>query len=987
MPALYASDTAFLVLRVGGAIIDTTPPTPVTDLNSTPEFVTGLNDEGGGKIRLEWTAPVDMPDERPVYSYIIRYATFSIYDVSSDTTAWWNHASVKTITSPIKDPIWGIPATGLPHSYQSYTLTGLNPSQLYWFGIQSLDNVFNHSALDDKARYITYQSSTYASTSSQPPAPLSDLLAQPTDGVPGSIKLTWTAMGNDYTSNRIIDGKYRIVYSTVVPPLIDAEQLKQDPLAYWNYAQQIIISTSNVYPGENQTVYINNLNTGVTYYFLSWTSDEWFGRNNWSYQSNTGASRAFNYYPPDEINNLLIDTYASTDISSATYVALTWRNPQVSDVRGFDGVKILYSTETYPSDLSHSQSITLSGLTPHYWTTYLHLKLEPRTTYYYKMYTFDTSDPVLYSGTGTVASVYTAYDVTAPDAVTNLTALAEANDAIGSYVNLNWTHPDFDKTQYQNRGWVKTVVTVSTDNYLANGGYPYQSPVELLTSATCYQINQLQPQNTYYFEIMTVDEVNNFSIATTSIYVWKDVLPPAGISSTSVTSTWSEDINEGCIINLSWNYPDSSDLDKMYVTYRTDRLPENAFDGAYFFKTPMKLTADSLTIKELVGNTSYYFGFFLSDWSNNFSSMTKVGFVNIPKDDTVPLPPLNITNTRDGNAFTVSWLPVQYQQYTTSQTTLVTLNQTSFRSSEIYRYQVLTSADMANWTLAVSTKPNVPQPYVSLTVTDEVKYYKIRAVDICGNYNDSMVVDDSQDLNLYSVISDNSYVKMGKDVKDTVKDTFIKWTRDAVSEKGPIFRSFVIEPYKIVDGQLKLSAGFSFEKPKAQVSIKYDNQTIASRGAQMNKVLQEPEKWLSLFYFNGKEWSKLSSAVDAVNQGVKSDVKYLGMYQIRYALKATEFTYYEVKPKIITPNNDGQNDRALFRFDNPKTTEIRIKIFDMNGQLVKEIDRTSDNSNTPGGYMYWDGTDTIGSVVIPGTYIYQLEGEGKVFNGTIVVAR
>jgi len=39
------------------------------------------------------------------------------------------------------------------------------------------------------------------------------------------------------------------------------------------------------------------------------------------------------------------------------------------------------------------------------------------------------------------------------------------------------------------------------------------------------------------------------------------------------------------------------------------------------------------------------------------------------------------------------------------------------------------------------------------------------------------------------------------------------------------------------------------------------------------------------------------------------------------------------------------------------------------------------------GTLTWDGKDRFGAVVPGGVYLYQVEVEGRVFSGTVVVAK
>lgn len=94
------------------------------------------------------------------------------------------------------------------------------------------------------------------------------------------------------------------------------------------------------------------------------------------------------------------------------------------------------------------------------------------------------------------------------------------------------------------------------------------------------------------------------------------------------------------------------------------------------------------------------------------------------------------------------------------------------------------------------------------------------------------------------------------------------------------------------------------------------------------------------------------------------------------------FNFSGISGKIMTPNNDGANDMIRFQFSNPLDSAVTLKIFDLNGAtlLVKA-------TLAGATQLQWDGRDDSGNVVHSGIYIYQIESEGKFFNGAIVVAR
>ncbi|MDP8205835.1 MAG: gliding motility-associated C-terminal domain-containing protein [Candidatus Electryonea clarkiae] len=84
----------------------------------------------------------------------------------------------------------------------------------------------------------------------------------------------------------------------------------------------------------------------------------------------------------------------------------------------------------------------------------------------------------------------------------------------------------------------------------------------------------------------------------------------------------------------------------------------------------------------------------------------------------------------------------------------------------------------------------------------------------------------------------------------------------------------------------------------------------------------------------------------------------------------------EAVPTTITPNGDGVWDVTMIWHPGGASTEVSI--FDMRGRKVDTI---------RGKPAEWDGLDQNGEPVPGGLYIFQLEAEGKIRQGTIAVAR
>ena len=90
-----------------------------------------------------------------------------------------------------------------------------------------------------------------------------------------------------------------------------------------------------------------------------------------------------------------------------------------------------------------------------------------------------------------------------------------------------------------------------------------------------------------------------------------------------------------------------------------------------------------------------------------------------------------------------------------------------------------------------------------------------------------------------------------------------------------------------------------------------------------------------------------------------------------------------VCPRIFTPNADGANDKVVFHFDNPEQLPVSGTIYDLPGAKVADLSAGSD----PVTLLMWNGKDSEGRVVPGGLYLYQIEFEGKIITGTVVVAR
>lgn len=90
----------------------------------------------------------------------------------------------------------------------------------------------------------------------------------------------------------------------------------------------------------------------------------------------------------------------------------------------------------------------------------------------------------------------------------------------------------------------------------------------------------------------------------------------------------------------------------------------------------------------------------------------------------------------------------------------------------------------------------------------------------------------------------------------------------------------------------------------------------------------------------------------------------------------------QVRPRVITPNDDGWNDKVLFEFANPAFLPITGEIFDINGAKVSDLIA----GPVPDESLVWDGKRN-GEPVPGGVYVYEVTADGQTAHGTVVVAR
>ncbi|MCX7956807.1 MAG: hypothetical protein N2643_02805, partial [Endomicrobia bacterium] len=184
--------------------------------------------------------------------------------------------------------VWSTNTT--PFEPQRIVIQNLIEGVLYYFRIWLRDDSNNWSQPSNQTS--SYPKPTQDTT---PPAKIENVSL--TAGPNGSqITVIWQATGDDGTIKNIVDGMYRIRYSTYT-------QLDWSSNIGWTQPgirYQIEVST-NVTSGTYQTVILSGLIEGVTYYMRIWLRDE--NTDNWSEMSDIFSTYA-KTEPPSPITDL-----------------------------------------------------------------------------------------------------------------------------------------------------------------------------------------------------------------------------------------------------------------------------------------------------------------------------------------------------------------------------------------------------------------------------------------------------------------------------------------------------------------------------------------------------------------------------------------------------------------------------------------------------------------------------------------------------------
>lgn len=344
-----------------------------------------------------------------------------------------------------------------------------------------------------------------------------------------------------------------------------------------------------------------------------------------------------------------------------------------------------------------------------------------------------------------------------------------------------------------------------------------------------------------------------------------------------------------------------------------------------------------------------------------------------------PLAPMNFKLVRAGGAVTLTWIPpAGYQNRMQFNNRFSPASPYEVKNYDIFR---ATAPAAAEWRL-IAEVSSATFSWADAIGDGEEFYYHARAVNQAGVSLPSYARG-SLSGGLYFLAPDNQSVlevpqegtgAFFSESADPLDAYSVEITTYPEDLAGRVVKSVGLRAYR---GGLQ--ADDAFRLSRSGVLKLFYRRTDA--GIAPSALADA--KALSMYFYNGSRWLQMFGRVNDAERSVRLETTLPGRYQLRTTERGGGFAADQagLTNRLITPNGDGKNDTMVFIFDNPQGKEVKGRIYDLRGALVENM-----RPGPVGNSLTWDAK-AGGRVVPGGVYIYQIDAQGTVYNGTVAVIR
>lgn len=937
---------------------------PVRGIRNVRDL-TAASGPASGDVTLTWTTPDRLGQSDPVY-YDIRASSLAQIGNNSQFDA----ALPLTAFSPSAPP-----AVGTPGAPAAMTVTALLPGVTYYFALRARDQggfaghwiqnpVFNPNN-SAPAHYVPAE-----------PQPVTDLTA--TAAGLGTARLRWTAPRN---LNFAPIAGYTIKYSSQ-----SIASLGGNTTAWFNLAASTAVSVAPARaPGALEELIIPGFPDNEFFFFAIKSTDV-FG------VASPVDANAFSVVNQTRI--IFIDSpipITAVPGSESGSVSLTWSEPglggftlpvsyrirastgaNLPDVAAFEAAQPLsaFSSSPIPAPTG--------GLAP---MNMVVTGLKPGTTYFFGIRMIDSNlpEPIqtnwLRTSTVNVNNFAPAHYIPrAPDAITDLTGLPGVAEGD---VSLSWTAPrnqnfvPMDSYQIRAASFPVTALGGDTTAWFDLAPVAVSVPqaqgagaLELLT------VSGLEPNTTYWFTARGVSERGELGEFDTRSYGLQVFVKPTNLAPGAPTNlTGLPGLRRAL---LSWTDVAVSTKGLDFEGFRLYRSTEEASG----FVPVSTTTALSFTDRPLTAFTSYWFKLAAYDRGGNESVHTST--ISLLPFTIAPMEPIGMRVAATSATVTFGWSPVRRFSDGTAFD-----DPNAPVADELQGYSVRRSTELCLPLFTWLSSATVTASTFTDTHNGSNFYYQLKSYNTQGFSTSTLVL---SSLGEYSYFTDDCETRVVIDdaqaaslrAADNGLGSDIQLSRRVRSEdagQNGVLQS--AEFRAMLDGVTELPT-FHFAKP-AVIKLRYGS-GYGGFGLMAGPVSDH----VGMYWHNGAEFKKLYGNVDPAAQEVIVETPNLGLFQVRtlFRQNSAVFDLSNLSSRVITPNGDGLNDVLIFTYDpGPNNVLPTGTVYDMRGAYVATM--------LPGlvpNTLTWDGKMN-GRAVASGVYVYQVKGDGKTFNGTIVVAK